>query len=225
MGVNNIVKLEDVCFGYSKRLVLNRIGFQLEAGTSLAVVGPSGLGKSTLLRLVGATLMPSSGTIQICGRDTSSMSAGERRRLRRTSMGIVFQQPRLIEELSVVDNVALPEIINGRKRADARNNASALLEEFGIDIDAEVSSLSGGQASRVAVARAILRKPPLVIADEPTSALDKDNALKIASLLLGCCSAGSTVILVTHDLEIANLCSRVMHLEPVEDSSGGSRLV
>ncbi|AEI13390.1 ABC transporter ATP-binding protein [Cellulomonas gilvus] len=184
-------------------------------GEAVAVVGPSGSGKSTLLRALTGVQVPSSGSVTIAGVVVTALPTGARATFRREHLGVVFQDPELLEELSVVENVALPLVLAGLARRAAVARAQEQLRSMGLGDKAEASpgTLSRGEAMRAAVARALVSRPDAVIADEPTASLDRTNALAVARLLTANArAAGVATVLATHDPDVVALCDRVVDL-------------
>jgi len=182
----------------------------------IAITGPSGSGKSSLLYLLGLLDRPTSGTLRIRGQDTSQLGDDELARLRLESLGFVFQFHFLLPEFSVLKNVELPMRKAGRLSASAmRERAAGLLEELGLagHLDKRPDQLSGGQRQRVAVARALANDPHVVLADEPTGSLDSKSSEQVFTILRDLVhKRGKTVIAVTHDMEIAARADRRIHL-------------
>jgi putative ABC transport system ATP-binding protein len=193
--------------------VLNDVSFELERGRFLCVMGPSGSGKSTLLHLVAGLDAPTSGDIRLAGRDLASLSERERTRLRRDTVGFVFQFFNLLPNLTVAENVGLPLAIRGE--APERARVAAVLERFGLAdrLDALPHQLSGGQMQRVSIARALAGGQPLLLCDEPTGNLSQQAGLEVVELLRGLVDReGATVLLVTHNPRDAARADRVLFL-------------
>jgi putative ABC transport system ATP-binding protein len=205
---------------------LRDVSFVAHAGELVAVMGPSGSGKSTLLTLAGGLDQPTSGRVVIEGRDLASLGNTGRARMRRTSVGYVFQDFNLIPALTAVENVALPLELDGTSTRSARAAARTALTEVGIDdlADRFPDEMSGGQQQRVAIARAIVGERRLVLADEPTGALDTETGEDILRLLRARCDAGAAGVLVTHEPRHAAWADRVVFLRDgvVVDESGGA---
>ena len=183
---------------------------------STAVVGQSGSGKSSLLNTLCGLAPVVSGTVEVAGHALRSGNEAQAAALRRTQIGIVFQDGLLLKDLDCVDNVALPLRLQGVRRSDARTRARRILTELGLGrlLERKMWELSGGQRQRAAVARAVVTNPPLLLADEPTGALDRSNADATISLLLDVAAdRRSTLILVTHDLETAARCDFRLQVE------------
>ncbi len=216
-----LVRLRGVSKGYGegeRRVqVLQGLDLEVRRGELLAVVGPSGVGKSTLLHLVGLLDRPDGGSIELDGRDVSGLDPEARAGMRNRFIGFVFQYHYLLDELDARDNVALPLRIAGRPAGEARRRAVELLERVGLGgrIDHFPDQLSGGEQQRVAVARALAMGPALLLADEPTGNLDRKNAEMLFSLVRELhLKEGLTSVIVTHNEEMAGRCDRVFRLEP-----------
>ncbi|OQR58882.1 ABC transporter ATP-binding protein [Streptomyces maremycinicus] len=178
-------------------------------GEALAVLGPSGSGKSTLLNLIAGLDRPSEGTVTVDGLRVDQLDEAGSARYRRTKVGMVFQFFNLLDDLTVTDNVLLPAQLAGMPRAAARARAAGLLRDLRIDrhADAYPGRLSGGERQRVAVARALMNRPALLLADEPTGALDTASGADVRHLLAELNASGQTIVLVTHDLSLAASCA------------------
>ena len=203
---------------------LRGVGLTVAAGEFVAVMGPSGCGKSTLLNLVAGLDVPDEGTITVAGQEVTGQSEDDLARLRRKHIGIVFQFFNLLEGMTVLENVALPGIIAGRKRRMAETRARDLLDLLGIgDKAAAVPGvLSGGQRQRLAIARALANEPTLLLADEPTGALDSEGGTEVIELLRRLHTGGQTVILVTHDADVAEAAERIARMRDgriIDDAS------
>jgi putative ABC transport system ATP-binding protein len=180
-------------------------------GEVLAVMGPSGSGKSTLLHCLAGILRPDSGEVWFAGRRTDQLGERARTELRRRSFGFVFQFGQLVPDLPAIENVMLPLLLAGQGRAAARAQAAALLAKLDLDglEQRRPGELSGGQAQRVAVARALVIRPEVIFADEPTGSLDSLAGLRVMQLLTGAARAqGATVVLVTHEARVAAYSDR-----------------
>ncbi|MGC3955913.1 MAG: ABC transporter ATP-binding protein [Propionicimonas sp.] len=187
------------------------IDLDLAAGEILAVMGPSGSGKSTLLHLLAGVLVPDSGTVEFDGRRVDGLDEAARARLRLTEFGFVFQFGQLLPDLSALDNVTVPLLLTGVRRREALGRARGWLEQLDLAADADKlpGELSGGQAQRVAVARALVTAPRVLFADEPTGSLDSLAAEKVMLALTDLARAASTtVVLVTHDPRTAAYADR-----------------
>jgi putative ABC transport system ATP-binding protein len=191
-------------------------GVDLEVGESefIALMGPSGCGKSTLLNLVAGLDRPDEDQIWVADEEVTGRSEDDLARLRRRHIGLVFQFFNLLEGMTVLENVALPAVIAGRKRKMAETRARDLLDLLGIGDKASAvpGVLSGGQRQRLAIARALANEPTLLLADEPTGALDSQGGAEVIELLRRLHSGGQTIVLVTHDLEVASAAGRVVRM-------------
>ncbi|HEX2123387.1 MAG TPA: ABC transporter ATP-binding protein [Thermoanaerobaculia bacterium] len=196
-------------------LVFSGLDLEVEKGEMLAIVGPSGIGKSTLLHLLGGLDRPDSGRIRVQDRELASMSADELARFRNRNVGFVFQFHHLLPEFTAVENVAMPGWIGRIGKEEALDRAAGLLSELGL---AERSrhfpnQLSGGEQQRVAIARALLADPVLFLADEPTGNLDLQTSEKVFELMRECHNKrGLTSVIVTHNPELAARCDRVFEM-------------
>lgn len=190
---------------------LRGVDLAVTAGEVVAILGPSGSGKSTLLHCLAGLTRPDAGEVSYDGQRVDLMSERERTRLRRTEIGVVFQYGQLVPELTAAENVALPLMLGRRGRGAAVAAAVTWLARLGVAevADARPGQLSGGQAQRVAVARALVTEPRLLVADEPTGALDSLSAEQVMELITSVArESGTTVVLVTHDLRVASYADR-----------------
>lgn len=202
-----------VTYPGTTRPVLVDLDLHVPAGTSLAVMGPSGTGKSTALAVAGLLLAPTTGEVRINGRSRTVRDAAE---VLRGEVAWVLQSVNLLPRRTAVDNVLLPVLAAGGRRSAARDEAVELLHRVGVeDPDQIARTLSGGQAQRVGVARALAGHPGVIVADEPTANLDAATGRDVARALLRA-AAGTTVLLATHDPAVAALADRVIVLEPPE---------
>jgi putative ABC transport system ATP-binding protein len=189
---------------------LDRVSLAVAPGEAVAVMGPSGSGKSTLLNLVAGLDKPASGTVTVAGQRVDALSETKAARYRRRQVGMIFQFFNLLEDLTVSGNVLLPAQLAGMPRRKARARAGELLDRLGISRyrDDYPGRLSGGERQRVAIARALINDPAVLLADEPTGAVDIGTGEQIGQLLLDLNRAGQTLVLVTHDPELAGRYSR-----------------
>ncbi|SDT71236.1 ABC transporter ATP-binding protein [Jiangella sp. DSM 45060] len=194
---------------------LDDVTLTVVPGEAVAILGPSGSGKSTLLNLVAGLDRPDSGTVTVNGVRVDSLGETASARYRRGTLGMIFQFFNLLDDLTVTENVVLPAQLAGMPRREARRRAGELLETLGIDrhADAYPGRLSGGERQRVAVARALMNRPPLLLADEPTGALDTASGEDVIGLLADLNADGQTIVVVTHDVRLARACtSRTVEL-------------
>lgn len=193
--------------------ILREVDVEIEAGERVAIAGPSGTGKTSLLLLLAGLERPASGSVLFDGRPLETLDRDQLADLRRDHMGIVFQSFHLVPSLTALDNAALPLEIAGRR--DARDRARAMLDKVGLGarLDHYPGQLSGGEQQRVAIARALVHGPKLVLADEPTGNLDDRTGAAIGELLLHLnAETNTTLVLVTHDMAFARRCDRVLRL-------------
>jgi putative ABC transport system ATP-binding protein len=193
---------------------LRHVDLDVGAGEFVAIMGPSGCGKSTLLNLVAGLDTPTDGDIVLAGLSHAGRDENDLARIRRTHIGIVFQFFNLLEEMSVVENVALPAALAGGSRGDAERRARDLLDLLGLGDKADElpGILSGGQRQRLAIARALANEPTLLLADEPTGALDTVGGDEVLELFRRLHAGGQTILLVTHDQHVADAADRVLEM-------------
>ncbi|MCU1461820.1 MAG: transporter related protein [Acidimicrobiales bacterium] len=193
---------------------LRDVSLSVDAGELVAVMGPSGSGKSTLLTIAGSLEEPTSGEVLVDGRLLSALSANDRARLRRRSVGFVFQDFNLLAGLTAEENVSLPLELDGRPLKSARQLARDVLEQLGLADQATrfPDELSGGERQRVAIARAVVGDRHLLLADEPSGALDSVNAEAVMRLVRAACHGGVAGVVVTHDAQLASWADRVVFL-------------
>ncbi|MFZ0173776.1 MAG: ABC transporter ATP-binding protein [Acidimicrobiales bacterium] len=210
---------------------LRGLDLTVPTGQFVALMGPSGCGKSTLLNLVAGLEVADEGRIFVAGEEVTGQAEDDLARLRRRHIGIVFQFFNLLEGMTVLENVALPAVIAGRKRRPAETRARDLLDLLGIGDKASTlpGALSGGQRQRLAIARALANEPTLLLADEPTGALDSEGGQEVIELLRRLHGTGQTIVLVTHDADVAAAAERVVRMRDgrVVDpavSTGGERV-
>lgn len=201
--------------GSGKLQVLDGISVDLLQGESVAVTGPSGSGKSTLLHILGGLDRPDAGTILYKGEDLSKRNPDALAQWRNNEVGFVFQFHYLLPEFTALENVMMPALIHQDKASDPRKRAHDLLARVGLSDRAEhrPSELSGGEQQRVAVARALMNRPSLLLADEPTGNLDEANTIQLMELLAEIrADEGMTLVMVTHDQQLTSYCNRVITL-------------
>ena len=207
-----VLRLDDVARRYGDLVVVEHIDFVLHAGETAALLGPSGSGKSSLLHIAGLLEQASAGEVHIMGRATSKLSDGERTRIRRATLGFVYQFHHLLPEFSALGNVALPQLIAGVKKKAAEAEAARLLTVMGLGerLNHQPGQLSGGEQQRTAIARALANKPKILLADEPTGNLDpKTSDVVFDALLELVRKEGLSALIATHDQRLAKRMDRV----------------
>lgn len=194
--------------------VLKGITFAVKPGETISIIGPSGSGKTTLLGICAGLDQPTSGVVQLCGRNISELDEDQRAAVRNENVGFVFQNFQLLPTLTALENVMVPLELRGERGAKSR--AKELLEQVGLGerVDHYPVQLSGGEQQRVALARAFVNRPKILFADEPTGNLDADTSQPIVELLFDLNkTAGTTLVLVTHDLELAKTTNRLLRID------------
>ena len=213
-----IVQLENVYKDYMQGKepihVLQDISMTVEEGEYIAIMGPSGSGKTTLMNLLGCLDVPTSGTYLLEGQDIGSLSDDALSDIRNQSIGFVFQNFHLLPKMTALDNVALPLLYRGVEQKDRRTRAEAALKLMGLGdrMDFYPNQLSGGQQQRVAIARAIVGNPRMLLADEPTGALDTASGVQIMDIFRRLSRRGITIIMITHELGIAQCADKIYHI-------------
>ncbi|WP_343695191.1 ABC transporter ATP-binding protein [Flavobacterium sp.] len=213
-----LIKITDIkrnfALGNEIVYVLKGINLEINKGEYVALMGPSGSGKSTLMNLLGCLDTPTSGRYVLNGKDVSQMKDDELAGIRNTEIGFVFQTFNLLPRTTALDNVALPMIYAGYSKSDRNARATEVLEQVNLSdrMDHQPNQLSGGQRQRVAIARALVNKPSIILADEPTGNLDSKTSVEIMKLFGDIHAQGNTVILVTHEEDIAAYAHRVIRL-------------
>jgi lipoprotein-releasing system ATP-binding protein len=205
------VHVRDLHYEIVNRVILDSLTLQVDSGESVTVTGPSGCGKSTLLSCLAGLTSPTRGTITVDGREVTTLSPGRRAAVRLKTIGMVYQFGELLPELSPLENVALPALMAGAPTTDTYARAQALLDDLEVAAAAgtDCGSLSGGERQRVAVARALIGNPRVILADEPTGALDGRTSDTVADLLFALpASHGCALIVVTHNPDIASRADR-----------------
>ena len=216
--MENIISLREICKTYGKGdglvTALNPIDLDIQKGEMVAIMGKSGSGKSTLLNLLAGLDVPDSGTYVYDGKEINTKNQNKMAKFRRSDVGFVVQHFALIDEYSVQQNIALPLRYGKLKGVSTKKRVKEIAERLEIadKLRKYPSQLSGGQAQRVAIARAIAHKPSLLLADEPTGALDEETGKSIMNLFKEINKEGTTVIVVTHDANVASFCQRTIRL-------------
>lgn len=195
---------------------LKGVSLDIESGELIAIMGKSGAGKSTLMHIIGMIDDFESGSYHLSGRDMSKLSAGEAAKVRNEEIGIVLQDFALVDQYSVIENVMLPlYFAKGSAKRNKKKLALDALKRIGIEelCNKKVNKLSGGQKQRVAIARAIVNEPSVILADEPTGALDGNTSNEIMKVLRELNEQGITIIIITHDEDVANMCDRIISIK------------
>ena len=224
-----LLELQNICkdfpMGNEVVHVLKNINLSVKEGSYLAIMGPSGSGKTTLMNLIGCLDVPTSGHYILAGRDITGLDDNHLAEIRNKEIGFVFQSFNLLPKLSALDNVALPLLYGDVKKAERLARAKAALETVGLAdrLDFMPEQLSGGQCQRVAIARAIVGNPKLLLADEPTGALDSTSGAQIMDLFRSLHEKGSTIIMITHDPNIAKHADTIAQIFDGELSGGDSK--
>ncbi|RFA17788.1 ABC transporter ATP-binding protein [Subtercola boreus] len=210
-----MIEAKNISFGYSStQLLIDRWDASFAAGEVVAVTGPSGRGKSTLLYLLGLMLKPHSGTVLVSGEDVSGLNDRNRAHIRASTFGFVFQDAALDATRTVLDNIIETALYRGEPRETAARRARELMDQFGVGLraNAKPGQVSGGQAQRIALCRALLNNPRILLADEPTGNLDPASADIVVKAFHTQAASGATVIVVTHDPALVVRCHRKIEL-------------
>ncbi len=217
--MSQVIKLQNITrdfpLGQEVVKVLKGINLDIKKGDYVALMGPSGSGKSTLMNLLGCLDTPTSGTYFLNGKDVSNMSQDELAEIRNKEIGFVFQTFNLLPRTTALDNVALPMVYAGYSKKERTNRAEKVLHDVGLAdrMDHKPNQLSGGQRQRVAVGRALVNHPSIILADEPTGNLDSVTGVEIMNLFNQIHAKGNTVIIVTHEEDIAKQAHRIIRLK------------
>lgn len=211
---------------------LKNVSLEVEQGEFVAIIGPSGSGKSTLMNMIGCLDVPTSGEYILDGINVSSLNDNQLADIRNLKIGFIFQDFNLLPKLNALENVELPLIYRNIPSKERELRARDALKVVGLEdrIHHKPSQLSGGQQQRVAIARALAGNPPLILADEPTGALDSKSGREVLDTLIELNKKGTTVVLITHDMNIASRAKRIIHIldgqinkdEVIEDSAAGT---
>ena len=198
--------------------VLKDVSLSIQAGEMVAIVGASGSGKSTLMNILGCLDKPTSGTYRVAGRDVSTLDSDALAQLRREHFGFIFQRYHLLSHLTAAQNVEVPAVYAGTERKQRLARAQELLQRLGLGdrVDYQPSQLSGGQQQRVSIARALMNGGQVILADEPTGALDSHSGQEVMSILKDLHARGHTVVIVTHDMQVAEHAQRIIELSDGE---------
>lgn len=223
-----LVEIEDICKiynpGENEVRALDHVSVSIDEGEFVAIIGQSGSGKSTLMNMLGCLDVPTSGLYRLHGQNVSELSDDELSDIRNREIGFIFQGFNLIPNLTALENVELPLIYRGVGRNERNRLSKIALEKVGLGhrMDHKPAEMSGGQQQRVAIARAIAQAPPVILADEPTGNLDSHSTQEIMGILRELYEEGRTVILITHDNEIAAQAKRVIKIKDghIESDSG-----
>ncbi|WP_406670371.1 ABC transporter ATP-binding protein [Methanolobus sp. ZRKC4] len=214
-----VIELVDLCKSYLlgeiEVPILHGIDLNVKKGEFVAIMGPSGSGKSTLMNMIGCLDRPTSGSVRLMGKDTATISDNELAELRGFEIGFVFQNFNLVPRLTTLQNVELPTYANKKAGIDARKKAKELVELVGLTdrINYKPSEMSGGQQQRIAIARALINAPSLILADEPTGNLDSKTSEDIMGIFSELHGKGSTIVMITHDPDLAEYADRVVYLK------------
>jgi putative ABC transport system ATP-binding protein len=221
----NVIRTENMTrtylVGHSTVNALRGVNIEVKTGEFVALMGPSGSGKSTMMHLLGCLDTPTAGRYLLEKRDVSTLSKDERARVRNNRIGFIFQTFNLLPRLNALENVELP-LLYGQYDEDVRQRASKALERVGLLQRAQhrPNELSGGERQRVAIARALVTDPALILADEPTGNLDSKTGADIMRLLVELCGEGRTILMVTHDANVAAHAGRILHMQDGEIVNG-----
>ena len=221
ISLQNVVKIFSL--GENEVHALRGVSFDIEQGGCVSIVGPSGSGKTTCMNMIGCLDRPTSGDVFVDGKNTATMKDTELAHLRNKTNGFVFQQYFLLPSFTVLENVMLPLRYQGISKSERKRLATEELEKVGLAnrLKHKPNELSGGQKQRVAIARALVTKPKVILADEPTGALDSETGLSVLDLFLDINKTGTALVIVTHNMEIANMTKRLIHIKDglvVEDT-------
>ena len=211
-----MIEIKGVTKSFGSLQVLKGIDLRIEKGEIVSIVGPSGAGKTTLLQILGTLDKPDSGSVVVDGIETSTLSTNKLSEFRNTHLGFVFQFHQLLPEFTAIENIMIPAYIAGMKPKEARSRAEELLEFMGLSDRAthKPNELSGGEKQRVAVARALMNNPAVILADEPSGSLDSKNKEELHKLFFELRDKfGQTFVIVTHDETLATLTDRTIHLK------------
>ena len=201
--------------GDEKIQAIKGVSLSINQGEMVAVMGPSGCGKTTLLNILSGIDDPSAGQVNVAGKPLFGISDDERSDIRGKEMGFIFQKFHLLDVMNAVENVEIPLLLAGTNPSDARKKATKALTKVGLSerVNHRPSELSGGQQQRVSIARAIVHDPSVILCDEPTGNLESLTSKNVMELLLELNQSGSTIVIVTHDDDIASMCTRIVRIK------------
>ena len=218
MNGETILTMRDIvkCYqmGEEEQMILKHIDFSMCRGEFVSILGPSGSGKSTMMNIIGCLDVPTSGSYILSGQDTSDMDEEELAHIRNREIGFIFQSFQLLPRLNALENVELPLVYAGVSPSERRRRAKAVLERVGLENKMKnyPNQLSGGQQQRVAIARAVVTEPTILLADETTGALDQATGRQVMQLFRQLHDEGRTIIMITHDVNIAANAQRIVHI-------------
>ena len=201
--------------GVLKTKVLKGVNIEIKEGEFVSIMGKSGSGKSTLLNILSSLDMPDNGEIYFEGREITHLGEEEATKLRRESFGFVFQLPKMVRNLSILDNILLPSINYKKNKNDLMDKAKQLMKKIGIEHieDNRISQVSGGQLQRAGICRALINNPKILFADEPTGALDSKKGQEVLELFSIFHAEGKSILMVTHDVQVASKADRVLFMK------------
>ena len=211
-----MIRIENITKSFGTLQVLKGVNLEISKGEVVSIVGPSGAGKTTLLQLIGTLDKPDSGNILFNGEDLCKMSSKKLATFRNLHIGFVFQFHQLLPEFTALENVTIPALIAGKNRKEAELDALELLKIMGLEerVNHKPSELSGGENQRVAVARALINRPDVVLADEPSGSLDSKNKEELHKLFFMLREKyNQTIVIVTHEMELARMCDRCIEMK------------
>ncbi|MHB1418643.1 MAG: ABC transporter ATP-binding protein [Bacillota bacterium] len=216
--MSNILNMQDVVKSYylggEEQIVLNKVNLIINEGEFVSILGPSGSGKTTLMNIIGCLDVPTSGKYILSGNDVEDLDEKELAKIRNKEIGFVFQSFQLLSRLTALENVELPLVYTGVSASERKKRASEMLERIGLKDRMRYypNQLSGGQQQRVAIARSVVTKPTILLADEPTGALDQKTGTQIISLFEELNAEGRTIVIITHDINIAKHTKRIVKI-------------
>lgn len=213
--INGIDIIKSFGEGEEKNTVLNHVNIQVQSGQFVAIMGPSGSGKSTLLYTISGMDKVDSGKISVNGRPIDQMTEKQLAAMRREELGFVFQQPTLLKNLSLIDNIILPSLKGKKQTAQQEQRANSLMKKVDIQElrERKITQVSGGQLQRAGICRALMSHPSIIFGDEPTGALNSKAAQEIMNILLKINEEGTTIVIVTHDMKVAAQSEQVFFME------------